>query len=140
MAGNCRFTLAVHVCTVLARKPDEAATSEYVAGSVNTSPVVIRRILASLARAGLVHAMRGAGGGYRLARTAAEIDLAAIARAVETDAAPVFPPKPPNPACPVGRAIQPVLADILAAAERARMEALAETRLSAVLDRIGGPP
>ena len=42
---NSRFTVSIHVLCLLASKRREPLTSEYIAGSVNTNPVVIRRLL-----------------------------------------------------------------------------------------------
>lgn len=136
MPRNCRFTTAVHVCAVLANNPGEDVTSDYVADSVNTNPVVVRRLLAALARAGLVASRRGSGGGYRLARPAARIDLAAIAIAVDDDEGPSFGPNPPNPACPVGRAIKPVLAEAIGRAEAARLAELRRVHLDEILEKL----
>lgn len=136
MSRNCRFTAAVHVCAVLANNPEVDVTSDYVAASLNTNPVVVRRLLAALAQAGLVASKRGSGGGYRLAKPAAAIDLAAIALAVEDDEGPVFGPKPPNPRCPVGGHIQPVVAEAIARAEAARLAELRKMRLSELMERL----
>ena len=84
-------------------------TSDYIAGSVNTNPVVIRRILALLARASLVRTQEGARGGTTLARPAEQIDLLAVYRAVEGGGLFALHPQPPNPACPVGCNIQAAL-------------------------------
>jgi Rrf2 family protein len=43
----------------------------------------LENILRELRRAGIVHAVRGAEGGYELARPAAEVSLADVIRAVE---------------------------------------------------------
>ena len=51
---NSRFSTAVHILTLLASMPGERLTSEFIAASVGTNPVVIRRQLASLREAGLV--------------------------------------------------------------------------------------
>ncbi|SBV99527.1 Rrf2-like transcriptional regulator protein [uncultured Alphaproteobacteria bacterium] len=136
MARNCRFTAAVHVCAVLASHPDEDVTSDYVAASLNTNPVVVRRLLSALGAAGLAHAKRGSAGGYRLARAAAEIDLAEIAAAVDDDDGPAFAPNPPNPACIVGRGIKPALAGFLARAEAAKRAELARVSLAEVMARV----
>lgn len=136
MGRNCRFTAAVHVCAVLANHPDEDVTSDYVAASLNTNPVVVRRLLAGLGAAGLVHAKRGSAGGYRLARHPEAIDLAAIASAVDDDEGPHFAPNPPNPACIVGRGIQPALSEFLARAEAARRAELARVSLAEVMERV----
>lgn len=136
MAKNCRFAVAVHIAAVLALAGDQPATSEWIAGSVNTNPVVIRRLLSALARAGLVRSLRGSAGGSVLARHPGAITLLEIARAVEEDEAPALHHQPPNPACPVGRGIQPVLMRVIDRAEAAREAVLATTLLSEVVAQI----
>ena len=75
--------MAVHVLTVLAYKEGDRATSTYLAGSVNTNPVIIRRLLLALQHARLVETGKGAGSGSRLSRSPGRINLAEIYRAVE---------------------------------------------------------
>lgn len=136
MSKNCRFAVAVHVASVLALSDEAPCTSEWIAGSVNTNPVVIRRILSALAKAGLVSSMRGSAGGSLLARRPEAITLLEIAQAVDEDGGPALHHQPPNAACPVGRGIQPVLVDIIQRAEAAREEVLAKTLLSDVIGAI----
>jgi len=110
MAGkSSRFTVAVHVLTLLAHEEGRALTSEYIAGSVNTNPVVIRRILGLLSKAGLVSSTEGAGGGTTLARSAKRIRLGEVYFAVESDRLFGGTRSDPNPLCPVGRCVQTVL-------------------------------
>lgn len=70
-----RFTIALHLLGLLASKNGEPLTSEVMAKTYGTSPVVLRRVLAKLQRAGLVHTQRGVGGGSLLAREASQITL-----------------------------------------------------------------
>jgi Rrf2 family protein len=135
MAKSSRFVVAVHVLALLAYG-GEALTSDFLAGSVNTNPVVIRRILALLARAGLVVTQEGAKGGARLARPAKAIDLRAVFEAVESDGLFALHPQPPNPACPVGGSIQAALGPTLEAAEAAMQQALAKTTVADVVRRL----
>jgi len=51
MRKSSRFVVAAHSLAMLAYSKGEALTSDYIAGSVNTNPVVVRRILSMLARA-----------------------------------------------------------------------------------------
>lgn len=136
MSRNCRFAVAVHVASVLALNGEAPCTSEWIAGSVNTNPVVIRRILSALAKAGLVRSIRGSAGGSVLARRPDAITLLDIAQAVDEDEGPALHHQPPNPACPVGRGIQPVLVRIIERAEAARESVLAATLLSEVVGAI----
>jgi Rrf2 family protein len=122
MPTSSRFAGAVHVLTLLELSGGEPVTSECVAASVNTNPAVVRRLLSSRARAGLVASRLGAGGGARLARPAAQITLCDVYHAVEERDVFAMHHSPPNPRCPVGREIQGVLERTTHAAERA-MEA-----------------
>jgi DNA-binding IscR family transcriptional regulator len=115
-------------------------TSEYIAGSVNTNPVVVRRILALLAKAGLVATQEGAGGGVRLAKTANQIDLRAVYAAVESDPLFALHPQDPNPACPVGSTIQFALEPTLDGAETALLGSLATTSIADLVQRLGSKP
>lgn len=72
---NSQLTIALHILGLLASRRGEPLTSEVLAQTYGTSPVVLRRVLAKLQRAGLVETRRGVGGGSVLARPADEIDL-----------------------------------------------------------------
>ena len=82
MAANSQFSMAVHVLAMLARSKGENLKSDFLACSVNTNAVVIRRLLGQLHHARLVVSQTGAHGGSRLARCPKEIDLSEIYKAV----------------------------------------------------------
>src|SRR6185369_3597783 len=109
MRTSCRFAVAVHVLAVLAYKEGEPVTSALLAGSVNTNPVVIRRLLLLLQAAGFIDTRKGAGAGSRLSRAPRRITLAEVYQAVETDEPFASHSKRPNRACPVGNCIQAAL-------------------------------
>jgi DNA-binding IscR family transcriptional regulator len=108
-----------------------------MAGSVNTNPAVVRRILSMLARAGLTHARLGAGGGTTLARPAADITLRDVYRAVECEGRLfALHHERPNPKCPVGRNIQAVLERATGAAQNALEDELAERTVAEVMAEV----
>ena len=74
MPRSNRFSVALHVLTHLVEVP-EPQTSEELAACIGTNPVVVRRTLAGLREAGLVASSRGTGGGWTLARPAADVTL-----------------------------------------------------------------
>lgn len=139
MITSSRFTVALHTLTLLAQSGAEPVTSEVIAGSVNTNPVVIRRVLGALRAARLVTSQGGNGGGWRLAVDPAAITLRAVYRAVEEEPRISLHPRPPNPACPVGRHIQRALAAPFAAATAALEAELARTTVADILREVRAP-
>ena len=136
MITNSRFAVASHMLTLLAQRPDEPVTSEYIAASVNTNPVVIRRVLGTLRSAHLVTSQGGTGGGWRLVSAAASISLLDVYQAVEDE--PLFPlhHRSPNQNCPVGRHIQHALTGTFAAARQALEQELARTTVADLLRQV----
>jgi Rrf2 family protein len=136
MPANSRFAIAVHVLTLLARAGGKPLKSDEVACSVNTNPVVIRRILCALSRAGLVTSQTGAAGGSRLALKPDQITLLEVYRAV--DAGEIFSlhPQPPNAKCPVGMNIEGALGRILDEVELGVGRVLEKITIENVLESI----
>jgi len=128
--------MAVHVLAVLAYKDGDRVTSALLASSVNTNPVIIRRLLLALQRAKLVETRKGAGAGSRLSRSPGRINLAQIYRAVEQAEPFATPSSKPNSDCPVGNCIRRELEKVFASAEAALEQDLAKTSLTAVLDTV----
>ena len=140
MRTSCRFAMAVHVLAVLGYKAGNRATSELLAGSVNTNPVVIRRLLRALQEARLIDTCKGAGAGSCLSRSPGRINLAEVFRAVEADEPFAMPPGKPNQACPVGQCIQAAIAQVFASARKALERDLAKTTLADVLRSVEHRP
>jgi Rrf2 family protein len=136
MPGTTRFATAVHILTLLASEGERAVTSDYVAGSVNTNPVVIRRLLRMLAEAGLVISAPGATGGSHLARSPRRITLFDVYSAVESGSLFGQHSQPPNRKCPVGSQIVDLLAAPLEAAEEAAEKSLRKTTIADLLQRL----
>ncbi|MFO1511600.1 MAG: Rrf2 family transcriptional regulator [Verrucomicrobiota bacterium] len=136
MRTSCRFAMAVHVLTVLAYKEGDRVTSTLLAGSVNTNPVIIRRLLLALQRARLVETGKGAGSGSRLSRSPARINLAEIYRAVEDCEPFATPSRKPNAACPVGNCIREALDKVFASAQKALEKDLEQTTLAGLINQV----
>lgn len=134
MASN-RFAMAVHILALLARRGG-TMTSEEVARSVNTNPVVIRRILGHLRRAGLVCGVSGPSGGSQLCVSPEKISLFDIYRAVE-EGELICVHEDPSRRCPVGRRIQSVLENVTTGVKRAVAKELKATKLSAIVRSFG---
>lgn len=128
--------MAVHVLAVLAYKQGQRVTSDDIAESVNTNPVVIRRLLLALQEAKLVETRKGAGHGSRLVRPPSRITLAEVYRAVEEDEPFALPPREPNRKCPVGQCVQDALEDVFVAAQKAMEREFECTSLENVMNSI----
>jgi Rrf2 family protein len=134
MAASCRFAFAIHVLAVLAhQRTVGGACSDKLARSVNTNPVVIRRLLAQLRRAGLVQTQKGSSGGSMLAGPPEAIALDAVYRAVEPAASFAMHRQKPNQRCPVGAGIERVLDEVFSSAQAALESELARRTLGDVL-------
>jgi Rrf2 family protein len=137
MAANSRLTIAVHALAWLAlaqRRGTDRLTSEQVAASVNTNPVIIRRSLGDLNRAGLVRVRRGAGAGWSLCRPPERITLLDVYVAVEREPLFALHHTEPNLRCPVGRGIRPALGEVYGSVEADLRRALARTSVADVLE------
>jgi Rrf2 family protein len=136
MAANSRMTIAVHALAWMAlarRQGREVLTSDQVAASVNTNPVIIRRCLGDLRSAGLVCVRHGAGAGWRLARAPEEITLLEVHDAVGQEPPFGLHHTEPNLECPVGLGICPALSQVYGQVERAIRNELAVVSVADVL-------
>ena len=128
-----RFAVAAHIILIVAAGRPGASTSVRLAASVNTNPVVIRRIAGQLVRAGLIRVRRGPGGA-ELVRPTTAVTLGDIWRAVHDADHPLLPMHGnPNPACTVGARVHAVLGEAFGEAEQALEAALDRTTLSDLL-------
>ena len=111
MQISSRFTIAVHTIILIeAMKNEMKVTSDLIASSVNVNPVVIRRILQQLKKAGIIQVKRGSGGAD-LARDPEDITLLDVYNAVESiEEGQLFHfHENPNEMCPVGRNIHRIM-------------------------------
>ena len=136
MPANSRFAVAVHVLTLMGCSEDEPVKSDDMACSVNTHPVVIRRILCALSKAELISSQTGASGGSRLARKPGKITLLDVYRAVEGGDAFALHRQPPDPHCRVGANIAPVLEDILSRVGVAVEQVLAKITVEEIVQTV----
>ena len=121
--------MAVHIFACIdVFKDDYKVTSDFLAGSTNVNPVIVRKILGQLKAAGLVEVARGSGGAS-IPKPLSEISFLDIYNAVEcVENGELFHfHENPNTDCPVGRNIHAVLDDKLMRVQKAM-----ETELSSV--------
>lgn len=101
--NNTRFATAIHILTLLANFPDEWLSSDWIAGSIQVNPVIIRKELVILQNTGLVISRKGKEGGSKLSKPSHEISLAEIYLSVKNSEVLGKKNLHPNPKCPVGK-------------------------------------
>ncbi len=135
MQISSRFTLAVHIFACIDTfKDDYKVTSDFLAGSTNVNPVIIRKILGQLKAAGLVEVARGSGGAS-IAKPLDEISFLDIYHAVEcVEKGELFHfHENPSADCPVGRNIHGVLDDKLIRVQKAMEDELSSITMEDVI-------
>ncbi len=133
---NQQFTFAVHIMTALAFSPDEVMDSQRLGASVNTNPVVVRRLLLALRRAKLIETYAGKHGGARLRRKPERISLAEIYDAVESR--PVIPVNERKALqhCHVSCNMKSIMGCVAASTERAVRKHLRGITLAQLVRRV----
>ncbi|HBU85220.1 MAG TPA: Rrf2 family transcriptional regulator [Paenibacillus sp.] len=133
---SSRFSIAVHTLSLIAVVPNEC-TGDFIAKSVNTNPVIIRRIMSKLKQAGLIEVRPGVGGASLL-KDPADITLLDIYRALEVvgDGELFNFHKHPNPNCPVGSMIEQTLRAELIEAQLAMEQRLKRVTIQQMMDQV----
>ncbi|MDY2836333.1 MAG: Rrf2 family transcriptional regulator [Bilifractor sp.] len=110
MQISTKFTIAIHILAAAVYfGKEEKVTSEFLASSIGSNPVIIRNLMSDLKNAGLIEIKRGPGG-IRIARPLDEITFYDVYEAVEKNKDDLFHfHENTNPQCPVGRNIHSVL-------------------------------
>ena len=136
MQISSRFTIAVHILICIETfKEDYKITSDFLASSVNVNPVVIRRLLQQLEKAGIINVKRGSGGAY-IEKPLDKITLLDVYNAVECiDNGNLFHfHENPNSRCPVGRNIHSVLDRRLDSIQQAMEREMSSVTLQDIAD------
>jgi len=133
LTQNTRFTVAIHILMSLALR-DEWLNSGQLAWSIDTNPSMVRRILATLLKAGLVQTRAGIDGGAHLAAAPEEIRLIEVFDAVAVKSS--LNVHEPNEQCPLGAVIQGSLKKIVREYDEAARDALAKATIATVAEEV----
>ncbi|WP_221392265.1 Rrf2 family transcriptional regulator [Dyadobacter sp. NIV53] len=128
--NNSKFAISVHILTLLATAEEEWMSSEYLAGSININPVMVRKELINLRESGLVTSKEGKSGGSKLGKSPDAILMSHVYEAVRQTELLGKGRNSLNPHCPVGRKINEHLDSLYEESERALITSLAKTTLA----------
>lgn len=137
MQISTKFTIAIHilVATEFFGK-DEKVTSDMLASSIGSNPVIIRNIMSDLKNAGLITTKRGPGG-IEITRPLDQISFYDVYEAVEKNKEELFNfHDNPNPKCPVGRNIHAALDGTLLNAQKDFEDNLKNYKVSDIVQKI----
>lgn len=128
--NNSRFPISLHILTLLNDANGALVSSEYLAGSININPVLVRKEIINLRKHGFVDSKEGKGGGSFLAKNASDINLGEVYRAVKTNSVLGQSKNEPNPNCPIGKQINKHLKTLYSDAEYALIQNLSTQSLA----------
>ncbi|WP_068500616.1 Rrf2 family transcriptional regulator [Paenibacillus kribbensis] len=133
---SSRFSMAVHILSMITLDP-LYSTGDRIARSINSNPVVIRRIMAQLKKAGYIETKSGVAGAS-LRVSPERLTLLDIYRAVESvEGNQLFNfHKDPDPNCSVGMNIESVLVPQLSHAQMAMENELAFVTLAQIVEQL----
>lgn len=131
MKRNSRLSLALHTLGHMAVDPGTIRTSADIAEHAGTNPVVVRRVLGKLRKAGLLTSEKGHAGGWRLARAPQDISLADVYLALDERMVATSAPRDAS-ACSVEHALQTRVSDVLEEIEASLVKRLGETSIAEV--------
>jgi DNA-binding IscR family transcriptional regulator len=103
--NNGRFAITLHILTLLDQAKGELLSSDYLAGSININPVLVRKELSNLRNHGFVQSKEGKSGGSTLALAPQKITLGAVYESVKQISLLGHQKNSPNPKCPIGKDI-----------------------------------
>ncbi len=137
MRISTKYSVAIHILVFLTLVEEQKCTSERIARSVNTNPVVIRQINTLLKNAGLITVRAGVGGAV-LTRSPQDITLLDIYNAVKADPEEALFDKhnKTNKNCLIGAGICDVLNEPFQEAQIAMENSLAGHTLSEMVNKL----
>lgn len=127
--NNTRFATVLHILTLLAKKPGEWLSSDWIAGSIQINPVIVRKELGVLQDQGWVISKKGKEGGSMLGVPNSEINLADIYKVVKSTSVLGKKNQNPNPKCPVGKLVNAQLEQLFVETDELLCTALSHRTL-----------
>jgi len=133
---NQQFTFAVHILTMLAFARDKIVDSQTLAASVNTNPVVVRRLLLALRRARLIETHAGKHGGAKLRKKPGQITLLDVYDAIEPRPVIAVNERKAFKHCAVSCNMKRIMSRVAGSADEAVRKHLAAITLTEVVRQI----
>ena len=125
---NSDLAVGLHIMGFLCARAGQPLTSDVLAQTYGTSPVVVRRVLSKLSQANLIETRRGAGGGSVLTRKPTMINLRQVYEAICDN--PELLRRHPGENTGVAQVLAGYINDLYALAEEALLKKLESVTVS----------
>lgn len=135
MRVSTRFSDSIHILAFIEIYQEKKLSSELIANSIETSPVVVRRLMSTLRGAGLIATKKGTAE-PKLAKESKQITLLDVYLAVEKDRQLFTLDTNTNPECIVGGNIQKVLGAYYEDAKMAALRKFNNVSLQDIIESI----
>lgn len=132
---DSRLSGVLHLLLHMAQRP-EPMTSEVLARSMDSNPVVVRRIMAGLREAGYVQSEKGHGGGWTLACDLSKVTLRDIYEALGSPSLLAIGNRTESPGCLVEAAVNAQLSESFHDAEELLLARFGEVTLAMLSDDV----
>jgi DNA-binding IscR family transcriptional regulator len=109
-----KFAITTHILTLLTKFPNDYLSSEFIAGSINLNPVLVRKEIVNLKSHNIVESKEGKNGGTKLTVNPSNITLKEIFEMTFESINLGYAKNQPNPDCPVGKRINQNLSALYA--------------------------
>lgn len=129
MKRDSRLSSVLHALLHMAEQ-DEPVTSDALARCLGTNPVVVRRTMAYLRKAGVVVSDRGHAGGWRITADLSTITLRQLHEALGEPAVFAIGNRNETPGCLVEQAVNAALENAFADAEALLLARFSEITLA----------
>jgi len=135
MRRDARLSRMMHVLIHMSKRGGRT-TSETLALMLGTNPVVVRRTMGLLKRAGFVSSDGGAGGGWALTRDLAAITIRDVHEALGAPQAIAIEAAVDHPDCPVEHVVVMELGAIFRTTEAFMLQQMQDVTLAAIAGRL----
>lgn len=133
--NNTRFATAIHIMTILAKSPGEWLTSDWIAGSININPVIVRKELSVLRECGMVISRQGKEGGCQMGISPEKVKISDIYVAIKNSEVLGKKNQNPNPLCNVGKDINDNLKNLFCETNQLVIDFLSKKNLKEFADQ-----
>lgn len=129
---STKLSVSIHMLCLIALNPNCSITSDRMAGSIQTNPALVRRLLSQLKKANLIKTQTKLGT-TGLAKPSSDISLREVFQAVEPEQRLFGIHTDTNMKCPVGANVENVLTQIYDQVQSNFEDQLSSIHLSDIL-------